>query len=272
MTARQLYESALIELNKVEAPSLLLEDYNYFINKAVLAYINKRYNVYDMNQQTSDDLRVLKSTAVINSVTLKTGGPLHGASYIAELPRDYFHILNCIVEYKLSKNYKCYKADELAYFGAKRLTSDMYSQVINNYYMRPTFKNPYFFLHNETEPVVDTNQSGVPDEKKTPGNRDSNPSPVKIEIRYGRDNTLFVLEKIHVDYLKSPKYIRLTQDQIDTDEDLSQIIEFPDYICQEIIKELVALLMENASDPRLQTNIPINQAIANPGQVQPQKR
>ena len=31
MTAKQLFEYALIELNKREAPSLLLEDYNYFI-------------------------------------------------------------------------------------------------------------------------------------------------------------------------------------------------------------------------------------------------
>ena len=29
--------------------------------------------------------------------------------------------------------------------------------------------------------------------------------------------------------------------------------------------------MENASDPRLQTNIPINQSIANPVQEQPKK-
>jgi hypothetical protein len=35
MTARQIYEAMLVELNKVEAPSLLLEDYNYFLNKAI---------------------------------------------------------------------------------------------------------------------------------------------------------------------------------------------------------------------------------------------
>ena len=49
-TAKQLFENALIELNKVQAPSLLLEDYNYFINKAV-SIINKTYNLYDINQQ-----------------------------------------------------------------------------------------------------------------------------------------------------------------------------------------------------------------------------
>ena len=65
MTARQLWEATLIELNKVQAPSLLLEDYNYFINKAVYQYVNKKYNIYDVNQQTTDDIRVLKATTKI---------------------------------------------------------------------------------------------------------------------------------------------------------------------------------------------------------------
>ena len=32
MTVRDLYDAALIEINKLEAPSMLLEDYNYLIN------------------------------------------------------------------------------------------------------------------------------------------------------------------------------------------------------------------------------------------------
>lgn len=35
MTLRQLYEYVLIECNKKEAPPLLLEDFNYFFNKAI---------------------------------------------------------------------------------------------------------------------------------------------------------------------------------------------------------------------------------------------
>jgi hypothetical protein len=63
MTARQLYEAFIIELNKEKAPSMLLEDFNYFANKAVNQYINKRYSTgYDINQQFTDDVRVLKSS------------------------------------------------------------------------------------------------------------------------------------------------------------------------------------------------------------------
>ena len=52
MTELELYKYALVEINKLEAPSMLLEDYNYFINKAIQQYVNKAYNKYDMRQQT----------------------------------------------------------------------------------------------------------------------------------------------------------------------------------------------------------------------------
>jgi len=87
-----------------------------------------------------------------------------------------------------------------------------------------------------------------------------------MEIRYGNDSSIFEPVMVRVDYLKTPQYIRLTQEQLDRTEDTSQIIEFPDYVCQEIINVLVKLIMENASDPRLQTNMAVNQTIANPGQ------
>lgn len=49
MTARQIFEGLLTELSKVNAPSMLLSDFNYFINKAVNQYVNKRYNIYDVS-------------------------------------------------------------------------------------------------------------------------------------------------------------------------------------------------------------------------------
>jgi hypothetical protein len=35
MTAKQAYNAVLIELNKLQAPSILLEDYVYLFNKAI---------------------------------------------------------------------------------------------------------------------------------------------------------------------------------------------------------------------------------------------
>jgi hypothetical protein len=262
MTTRQLYEYALIEINKTEAPSLLLDDYNYFINKAVQSYVNKRYNVYNINQQTSDDLRVLVGTTYITDVEAKTGNPLQAACYIAELPQDYFHLLNCIVEYTTTRKFKCYASAEKVYFGCKRLTADMYSNIIHNYYAKPSYKNPYFYIHSDDQQDI-TSNNGT-NEVPQPGDRDGNNEPVMIEIRYGTDNTLFPVTGIQIDYLRTPQWMSLTQDIIDSEEDDSATVEFPNYVCQEIIKELVTLLMENASDPRLNTNIPVNQNISDP--------
>jgi hypothetical protein len=44
------------------------------------------------------------------------------------------------------------------------------------------------------------------------------------------------------------------------------MLEYPDYVCQEIINELVHLIMENISDQRLQTHPVVSQSIANPTQ------
>lgn len=335
MTARQVYEAMLVELNKTEAPSLLLEDFNYFFNKAINQYINKHYNIYDTSQQTTDDLRVLKSTATLKPEKLGTSetnnyygvnstNSLYSNVWETELPEDYMHILNCVCEYELQKRFKCYDKGTLWAQPATRLTSDMWSQIINNFYMRPSYRNPYYFIHNvnpatedidgeyyskntsPTNPYTNNGTSVLHNSKGTdpevtvsieptsnvekitlsglsrivhevnnsqrqdqvehyPGIRYGNHSPVRMEIRYGKDDSVFLLKRVYVDYLKTPQHIRLTQEQLDKTEDTSQIMEFPDYVCQEIINGLVTLILENASDQRLQTNLAVNQSIATPG-------
>lgn len=306
MSSRELYEYALIECNKLEAPSLLLEDYNYFINKAVQQYINMIYNRYDINQQCTDDLRVLKTSAIIPLFKGGIGGggigeggigedftqsALFGESFIGELPKDYLHMLNCIVEYKVAKPFKCYEPSEKVQFAARRLTSDMFSGILNNAYMRPMYKRPYYYVNNwnseislPTNSTMDdqipdsaqglTDKTSTVDSIKPVQGRNANVTKVLLEIRFGKDSKLFTPERAYVDYLKGPQYIRLTQLQIDTTEDTSQVLEFPDYVCFEIVNIFTKLIMENASDPRLQTNLPINQTIASgiPQQQAPQQQ
>ena len=294
MTARELYEYALIELNKLEAPSLLLEDYNYFINKAVQQYINLVYAKLEIDQQSTDDIRVLKTSAILKPIKLSENptyshlsNGLFKSSYYVDLPADYMHLLNCIVEYKVGvSDFKCYNKGDAVYFAARRLTPDMYTQVLNNAYMRPMYKRPYYYLNNintsntiVTNPSMDTaildankenneTPSALVDSNNKQGDRLANPSIVRLELRYGNDDGVFIPNNIYIDYLKSPMYIRLTQEQINSTLDYSQVLEFPDYVCFEIANIFVRLLMENASDPRLQTNMPINNTIATPAAIQ----
>ena len=333
MTAREVWEGMLTELSKVNAPSMLLQDFNYFFNKAINQYINKRYNIYDINQQTTDDLRVLKATTVLTPVQVtdntvssawKAGNAIiNQAMYELYLPLDYLHMLNCVCVYKLKKRFKCYNANDFVQFAAKRLTADSWSVILNDYYNRPLPWRPYYYIHNVntsidlptnplggnieadssvkelsrttvgTDPIKNyevnpgsgstlsdgpnsnlprtisiegiTNNSVV---EREAGVRYGNSSSVRCEIRYGSDNSVFELQSVLIDYIKAPQVIRLTQEQVDLTEDTSQIMEFPDYVCQEIINELTMLVMENTADPRLQTNTVVTQSIANPAQQQ----
>ena len=288
MTVREVYQAMLIELNKEQAPSMLLEDFNYFCNKAIQQYINKQYNVYDVNQQTSDNLRVLSTTAKLTPTYTDYYGQKIA---VVELPLDYLHILNCICSFKYKVGKKCYEDQGNEQYSARRLTSDMWSQVNQNYYNRPTYKRPYYFIHNvntSSELPTDnysSDQSYIKEENqqekrglftsitiggeqhslvvKEATNRYGNSQPIRMEIRCG-NNPNFELETVYIDYLKTPQHIKLTQLQLDLVEDTSQLLEYPDYVCYEIVGELVKLFLENASDPRLQTNIPINQTIASP--------
>lgn len=128
MTAIQAYEAVLIELNKVQVPSLSLTDFIYFFNKATQQQINETYNSYELNQQRVDDLRVVRGSAEL--ALTRVGGNntevtnLHSNVYETYLPDDYLHILNCIVEFNLTRKNKCNQDTIPVHFGAKRLTSD----------------------------------------------------------------------------------------------------------------------------------------------------
>ena len=466
MTARQVYEAILIELNKENAPNILLEDFNYLFNKGINQYVNKRYNIYDISQQTTDDLRVLKATALLkpekcsrygtneNDISNIMGRAM-GATYEVILPSDYLHILNCICFYKVNKTFKCYNKGDIWRSPATKLTADAYSKVLDNFWLKPTYRRPYYYIHNVNRSVFEESQKGsiiptddirdfydnkgslnttnkyyigylttnelnsitsssnalrefitsygtsyIPAEINLEGShsqsisgagqdfwiispsneeipvyssnptdsnageitqasdnivyyqgtfkikhmhyaggkiytkgkkmndiditigtdpvlgefsnngidshnneiisinensgvrtnilinngdgtytstsnveraaqvRYGNASPVRMEIRYGSDSSLFTLQGVYIDYIKVPQTIRLTQEQLDLTEDTSQMLEFPDYVCQEIINELVNLVMENIADPRLQTHPVVSQSIANPAQQQ----
>lgn len=247
MTERELYDAILIECNKVEAPTLLLEDFVYFANKGVQQYINQVYNRYDMDQQASDDLRFLQTTVPLEVVKESvTGLPVPNESnlYRCTLPDNYFHILNCMVRFKKvgTKKRKCGKDVAGEYISlCRRVTADQYPDIIKNHYFKPSYKNPYFYLNTLSD------------------------SELKMEIRCG-DTSVYEPIVAYVDYLRLPKQINLTWDDVQSTIDTTEKLEFPSYVCKEVINEIVKLILENSSDPRLSTNYSINKTV---GSVEP---
>ena len=215
------------------------------------------------------------------------------------MPADYLHLLNCVCIYYVAKQKDCWDEGSYIEVPAQRLTADSWSQIVTDIYNRPSPMKPYYYIHNvntsislPTNPDTDiegpyqvasndNNKGSNFDRTFTLGKnteslvekniavRVGNPSNVRLEIRYGKDDSVFELKEIHIDYMKVPQHIRLTQEQMDLTEDTSQIMEFPDYVNQEIINELVHLVMERANDPRLSNNMQMTQTIARPtGQQQ----
>ena len=282
MTLRNVYEFALVECNKLKAPSILLEDFIYFFNKAIQQYVNSVYNRAEYNQQSSDDIGFLQTTATITVGEVTPKQEFNDTIWELELPKDYVHLLNCMAEFVGSDSKSRCGNGILKTITSpcQRLTADMYPGIINNYYMRPSHKKPYYYIINHntesqtpTNPNMDAEFGYNPEfigeneyrfyALKPNESRVVNQSIVKIEIHSG--DSQWTLNKLYVTYLKSPKYYSMTQDQILAIIDDTPILEFPDYVCYEIINIYVRLFLENASDPRLQTNIPINQTIAVPG-------
>lgn len=338
MTVKELLNYALVETKKNNAPNLLIEDYNYFINKAIQQYINTVYNVYNADQQRTDDLRVLKGFAKLDLGDAKnTIDSNMGVIYEVKLPDDYFHLIACQVVFKVKQTFRCYDMDDYFAKGAIRATGELNSESITNAYFRPSYRNPYYYIINNyssydnnyyvymdkieyTESdfqsvdnkykqgsTLDVIYRGLPkdmkqdvdtaykeriktdlksylstapywskiQECKTPAEVKSilnkNYNNVILQIRAG-DNSVFEPSYIYIDYIKVPQYVRLTQKQFNSDADTSQVLEFPEYVCQEILNILIRLLLENYSDPRIQTNPAINQTIAPPQGVMQQQQ
>jgi hypothetical protein len=258
MTLQEVFEAVLVEINKVKAPSLLLSDFNYFANKSVTLYVNKGYNNFEINQQSNDDLRALKTTRVFEYNTeLKRqvddypAHHLHQNTYVAILPDDYLHLLNCVVEFddtgsKCSNGYG-------TQVNAARITSDQYSTALTNYYMQPSWKKPYYFI-NKLPSAIQTEHEG---DVKYRG--DIN----RLELRLGKSTQ--IPSRIYVDYLQEPERLLLTQEQLDSPTDISQTMQFPNYVCLEIVNQITSLVLENASDPRLNTQMPVSTSIAPAG-------
>ena len=96
-------------------------------------------------------MRVLKGSAKLTPVKVNDYSDLSladGAVYEVIMPSDYLHLLNCICIYNVKRTFKCYNAGDTWRAAAKRLTSDMYSQVLDNFWNKPTYFRPYYFIHN----------------------------------------------------------------------------------------------------------------------------
>lgn len=224
LTARKIYEGVLYELQKVEAPSFYVDDFNYFASKAIGMYANLRYNLYEQTQQLSDDLAPL-----VRQVSYQASGI---TALKAALPLDYLHLLSGQITLKAIKKTRFSRVGEQVTKPLKRMRADFRPYAEDNYYNKPSLRSPYFRI-----------ESG------------------SIKVLYG-DESLAQLVSLQVEYLKKPQPFLLTQSQIEAEEDSSQISEWSEYSDREIIALITTLFLENIeSQARLQTQAATSKSI-----------
>jgi len=231
MTTLELYIALQYDLNKLEAPSILVDEFNHFVNKAQTQYTNKKYNVFASKQQYTDDLQAFTKTVIIdnNGKITNRKGDIIGSTSIVDtylgqsiaLPSDYIHTLGVIVDTGICSPKT-----------ARRLTVDINGGIQDNAYLSPSAERPYFFISDDY-----------------------------LEIRTGKVK----FKSFSLDYLSQLDKIKLTEQDIEifneTGKDQSNQLPYADYIAYEILKELTALILEMTSDPRLNTNTAVTTSI-----------
>jgi hypothetical protein len=222
--ALDLYRGVLHDMDKVAAPSFKFRDFNFWINKAIKQYCNRRYNPFDTKQQHIDDLRMAVPDPVTLNLTNKQ----------ADLPTDYFHTLRCFVTMEYTQVYNCHPVGEQYVQVCKRLTADLQGFATEDYYQRPKPTRIFYKINKN-----------------------------RIVIHYDTPNTranYVVARSIELEYLQVPGDMTITSPTVYTLFTGYNCV-FPDYVWQEIVNTCVDLFLENVEQQRLQTHIPVNKTI-----------
>lgn len=237
-TARQAYIDILTELVKEEAPTLYLEDYLYYFNKAISEYMKIRYELFETNQQLADDMRAWKKPFEAHTLSIPISSIYKTVVVdgVTKKEDEYRHLLSCIIDTKISRPItRCdQRANTTVSRKVTRMSSEIKAGLLDNAYLKPEFYRPYFeIIDNKIKIDV--------------GNID----PKRVEI-----------SGIRIEYLSQPALVDLTEEEIAADEDTSQVLEFSKEVGEEIVKMALKLILERGSNPRLQSNVAVNQNIS----------
>jgi hypothetical protein len=112
--------------------------------------------------------------------------------------------------------------------------------------MKPSVKRPYYYIIN----VEDPRSIGTPPDSEKTITRYGNTTIPVMEVKIG-DSKNFSLDAVYVDYLRAPEFLNLTEEDLDEALDSTKVIDLPDYVAYDLISEIVTLIMENNSNPRI---------------------
>jgi hypothetical protein len=188
LTARQNID-ILTELVKEEAPTLYLEDYLYYFNKAISEYMKTRYEVFETNQQLADDMRSWKKSFQASSLETPISSIYKSIPGTAVKIDEYRHLLSCIIDVAISRPItKCdQRPGTTTSYKVTRMSSEIKAGLLGNKYLEAKFYRPYF-------EIIDN----------------------KIKINIGDiDPKRVKISTITIEYLSQPILVDLQEDEIE---------------------------------------------------------
>lgn len=189
MNALDAYRDVLRELDKYEAPTFTIKDFNYFYNKAISQYIDTNYLRVDLILKDSEDLS--------SFVSLNTVLDAPDANGIVELPADFRHLLSLKINVEFTADVARYRAGQFYEFWPERMKSGQKGFRNRSAYGKPNFRRYYYELYSAI------NES---DEQKFYIKLLYDPAYIDIETA-----------EVTVDYIKQPEAVTITSPSVFTD-------------------------------------------------------
>ncbi len=226
--ALKMYEGVKIELDQYQSPSFDVQDFNFFLPKAVEHCVKKELDGFELTQKVTDKLAPL----------IKISDPLliFNADNTTdvrekELPADYRHVVSSLVRLRYKTATTAFTAGTKRSSFSRRLTGDLWAFVMEDYYLRPLVSDADVRLYHR---VIGNKLSILID------------TPVYPE-------TTVVIEDVKLEYISQPPVIKLNNNltiAVDT--------VFPVHFNQEIVTTCARLFLENNESSRQQTIAEVN--------------
>ena len=216
MDAFNTYKNVLRELDKWEAPTFTIRNFNYFFPSSIREYITENYVEFDVVQKDLDDLRAI---LVLD----------HSLAFVdnkAPLPDEYQHMLHLEVSLKVTEETKDYDADEIVTAFPKRLKTGRKGYVQKNAYQQQSVNYSHYQIDKDSLYVYSGTsevQSGKMDYLQIPEDVYLNPDktvdytdPLNNTVLQFPDHVIFEIIKkcrqIFLENIESPRYSSTLQE------------------------------------------------------------
>lgn len=225
-----IYYGILSELNKYSSPSFETEDFEKFVNSAVLDYIKKRYSKSELKLKVIADLNpitVRDEEIVLNAAI--AGYPFY---YSQELPTNYMYMLLVVSEIICVENGQSrpLKPKETPLY-----TEDIKGFGTDNPYWSPKPFRPYYQIEKNEQ----------------------NASLDNIQVMIGNEER-YQVTRVWVSYIQRPNKITVDLDNPNNPvNELSPIFSKPE-IADEIINEASLKFLESIESRRTQSYPEVN--------------